>query len=78
MKKRGGISVEKTPAPVPQASKATKDISCRCYLSVLTELVSQHPPGPETNESYKVWSRRVRICSYTWPISPAMRKTVAA
>ena len=27
-------------AGVPQAFEATKDISCRCYLSVLTELES--------------------------------------
>ena len=39
-KGRGAFSVEKAPRECPRPTKATKDISCRCYLSVLTELES--------------------------------------
>ena len=37
---RGAFSIEKAPRECPRPTKATKDISCRCYLSVLTELES--------------------------------------
>lgn len=39
-------------ARYPRSDEATNDTSCRCYLSVLTELEGELPSGPGTTEIY--------------------------